>query len=444
MLCRAQINIPKKVGAERMLERFLSYVTVESQSIDETSMTTFPMSEGQKEIAQYIYNEVKGFGAKDVKVTLSEDYYIYIDIPSNINKKVPSVLFMAHMDVTPEAPGKGIKPMVHSNYDGGDLSLPAGITLSPNSAQCSHLKDLIGKTIVTSDGTTLLGADDKTGCAVLVSMVEELIKNPKFKHGRVMVALSQNEDVGKAAMRYDPTVFGDRPDIVIDLDGSTFDQYSIANFTAVGHTYYFKGNMAHPSYGKKERYGDALTAAAYFIGLVPPEIHPSAREDKEGYVHCYYLAHPSDNAGNPISSDYVVKVRLRYFDKEEGDYQKKLMVENLKKVQDAFPFVKTTKIEDQLQYENIAYSMPSYVPDIVKKAAHDAGMEMREKYARGGTTSAMMVARFPEAMPGGSDVYSGQNAEHSCYEWACIEELLQLVNATENIISELLKIQNPQ
>ena len=84
--------------------------------------------------------------------------------------------------------------------------------------------------------------------------------------------------------------------------------------------------------------------------------------------------------------------------------------------------------------------MPGYVPDIVKKAAHDAGMEMREKYARGGTTSAMMVARFPEAMPGGSDVYSGQNAEHSCYEWACIEELLQLVNATENIISELLKL----
>lgn len=436
----AQNSISKKVDMEKMLERFLSYVQIESQSIDEPSMTSFPMSDGQKEIARYIYNEVKGFGGKNVKVTLSEDFYVYIDIPSNITKKVPSVLFMAHLDVTPEAPGNGIKPIVHRNYDGGDLLLPGGITLSPNTPQGAHLKDLKGKTIVTSDGTTLLGADDKTGCAVLITMVEELIKNPKFKHGRVMVALSQNEDVGKAAMRYDPKVSGDKPDMVIDVDGSTFDQYSIANFTAIGQTYYFKGNKAHPSYGKKEQYADALTAASYFIGLVPPEMNPSAREGKEGYVHCYSLTNPTDESGKPNVNDYVVKVRLRYFDQQEGAYQKKLMEDNLQKVQAAFPFVEVKKTDDQMQYENIAYSMPDYVPDLVKKAAHDAGMEMREKYARGGTTSAMMVARFPDVMPGGSDFYSGQNAEHSCYEWCCIEELLQLVNATEIMISESIKL----
>lgn len=440
--CNAQIHVAGKVSQEKMLDRFLSYVKIESQSIDEPSMTSFPMTEGQREIAKFIYNEVKGFSGKGVKVTLSDDYYVYIDIPSNIKKNVPSVLFMAHMDVTPEAPGKGIKPMVHRNYDGGDISLPGGITISPNNPQCAHLKDLKGKTIVTSDGTTLLGADDKTGCAILVTMVEELIKNPKFKHGRVMVVLSQNEDVGKAAMRYDPKVFGDKPDMVIDVDGSTFDQYSIANFTAIGQTYYFKGNKAHPSYGKKEKYADALTAASYFIGLVPPEINPSAREGKEGYVHCYSLAHPLDESGKPNVNDYVVKVRLRYFDQEEGAYQKKLMEDNLKKVQAAFPFVEVMKTDDQMQYENIAYSMPTYVPDLVKKAAHDAGMEMREKYARGGTTSAMMVARFPDVMPGGSDFYSGQNAEHSCYEWACIEELMTLVNVTENIISLVMIIKN--
>jgi len=199
-------NKPRKdkFSQEQMLNRFLSYVVIESQSIDEPDMNSFPMTFGQKLIAQLIYNEVKSFGGSSVKVTLSDDYYVYIDIPSNIKEKVPSILFMAHMDVTPEAPGKGIKPMVHRNYDGGDIKLPGGITLSPNSSQGAHLKDLVGKTIVTSDGTTLLGADDKTGCAVLVSMVEELIKNPNFQHGRVMVALSQNEDVGKAAMRYDP------------------------------------------------------------------------------------------------------------------------------------------------------------------------------------------------------------------------------------------------
>lgn len=439
-VCKAQIPTSGKVSQEKMLERFLSYVNIESQSVDEPSMTSFPMTDGQKEIAKFIYNEVKGFGGKGVKVTLSDDYYVYIDIPSNIKKNVPSALFMAHMDVTPEAPGKGIKPIVHRNYDGGDISLSGGITISPNNPQCAHLKDLTGKTIVTSDGTTLLGADDKTGCAVIITMVEELIKNPKFKHGRVMVALSQNEDVGKAAMRYDPKVFGDKPDMVIDVDGSTFDQYSIANFTAIGQTYYFKGNKAHPSHGKKEKYADALTAASYFIGLVPPEINPSAREGKEGYVHCYSLAHPLDDSGKPNVNDYVVKVRLRYFDQEEGAYQKKLMEDNLKKVQAAFPFVEAKKTDDQMQYENIAYSMPTYVPELVKKAAHDAGMEMREKYARGGTTSAMMVARFPDVMPGGSDFYSGQNAEHSQYEWCCIEELIQLVNVVENMIMEITKM----
>ena len=424
-----------------MLERFLSYLNIESHSQGK-SMLPFPMTDGQKEIANLIYNEVKGFGGKDVKVTLSDDYYVYIDIPSNIKKKIPSILFLAHMDITPdnEDSDKEIKPLVHKNYDGGDIVLSGGKTLSPDIPQGAHLKELIGKTIITSDGTTILGADDKTGCAILITMVEELIKNPKFKHGRVMVCLSQNEDIGKAADRYEPAIFGDKPDVVIDVDGDTFDQFSIANFSAIGQKYYFKGNEAHTNYGKKNRYADALTAACYFIGLVPPEMNPSAREGLEGYIHCYTMYHPVIAPRDTVKTDYIVEVRLRYFGKEEGAYQKQLMEDNLRKVQAAFPFVDAKKIEDRLQYENIAYTLPDFVPDLIKKAAHDAGMEMRPKHARGGTTSAMMVANFPDVMPGGSDFPSGQNAEHSSYEWACIEELMQLVNVVENIITEAINV----
>ena len=431
----AQSPISIKVSKEKMQERFLSYVKIESQSVDDPDMTTFPMTDGQRQIATYIYNEVKAFGGKGVKVTLSDDYYVYIDIPSNIKKQVPSILFMAHLDVTPEAPGNDIKPIVHENYDGGDIHLPAGIVLSPNTPQGAHLKDLRGKTIVTSDGSTLLGADDKTGSAVLVSMVEELIRNPKFKHGRVMVMLSQNEDVGKAAMRYDPKVFGNKPDMVIDLDGDTYNKFSVANFSAIGQSYIFKGNKAHASHGKETGYADALTAAAYFIGLVPPALNPSAREGLEGYVHCYSMTQPDANA-----NDYVVKVRLRYFDQEEGKYQKQLMVDNMQKTKEAFPFVEVKKIGDDMQYENIAYTMPKYVPTLVQEAARKAGMEMTPKHSRGGTTSAMMVAHYPDLMPGGSDVYSGQNAEHTCYEWCCIEELLQMVNVVENMIMQVTKL----
>lgn len=423
--------------AEKIQNRFLSYVRIESQSIDDPDMSSFPMTDGQREIARFIYDEVKGLGGKDVKVTLSDDYYVYVDIPSNIKKEVPSILFLAHMDVTPECNGQGIKPIVHKNYDGGDINLPGGITLSPNAPNCSHLKDLVGKTIVTSDGTTLLGADDKTGCAILVSMVEELINNPKLKHGRVMVCLSQNEDVGKAAFKYNPTVFGDKPDIVIDIDGASYNEISVANFTAIGQTYRFIGNKAHASNAKEEKYADALTAAAYFIGLVPPELNPSARDGKDGYVHCYTLTHPLDDSGNPIDTEYVVKVRLRYFDKEEGVYQKQLMEDNLKKVQTAFPFVEAKKTDDMMQYENVAYTMPEYVPSLIQNAASAYGMEVTTKSSRAGTTSAMMVAAFPDAMPGGSDFYSGQNAEHTCYEWCCIEEMVQLTDIVLQMVKEI-------
>lgn len=435
----AQIPVSGKVSQEEVLERFLSYVKIESQSVDEPSATSFPMTDGQREIARNIYNEVKSFGGKDVKVTLSDDYYLYIDIPSNVKKQVPSILFMAHMDVSPEAPGTGIKPMVHRNYNGGDIVLPGGITLSPSSPQGAHLKDLVGKTIVTSDGTTLLGADDKSGCTVLITMVEEIIRNPKFKHGRIMVALSQNEDVGKAALRYDPSVFGDKPDVVIDVDGDTPSKFTIANFSARGQSIYFKGNKAHPSRGKENRYADALSAACYFVGQIPPNIHPSQSEGQQGYVHCYYLAHPTDENGNVIESDYVIKLRLRYFDQKEGEYQQQLLAENLKKAQEAFPFVEIEKIADEMQYENIAYTLPDYVPGLIIEAASKAGIEMTTRSGRGGTTSAMMVARFPDLMPGGCDFYSGQQSEHSCYEWCCIEELLQQVVIVENIISGLLK-----
>lgn len=437
LACHAQVKVTKKVSHDKMLERFLSYVKIESQSIDDPDMNSFPMTEGQKQIARLIYDEVKAMGGKDVKVTLSKDYYIYIDIPSNVKNQVPSLLFMAHMDVTPEAPGKGISPIVHSNYDGGDLELPGGITLSPNDPGREHLKDLVGKTIVTSDGNTLLGADDKTGCAVLISMVEELINNPKFKHGRVMVMLSQNEDVGKAALRYDPSVFGDKPDVVIDIDGGDYDSFSVANFTAVNHTYYFKGNDVHPGHAKEGKFGDARTAAAYFVGQIPPEIHPSAREGEQGYIHCYSIEHPVDENGKVIKTDYVVKVRLRYFDKEEGAYQKQLLAENLKKAQTAFHNVTATKTHDYTQYENIAYTLPSFLPAVIEKATSDAGIAMHKQSKRGGTTASLIVARFPDAIPGAPGIYSGQQSAHSRYEWACIDELLSLVNVCENIITEI-------
>lgn len=438
-----KLNIPRNVIRQRVgkvQERFLSYATIESQSIDAPDPLSFPMTEGQRKIASHIYNEIKSFGGNDVKVTLSDDQYIYVDIPSNIKEEVPSILFMAHMDVTPEAPGKGIKPQVHRNYDGGTITLGNGITLSPDMPEGAYLKDLKGKTIITSDGTTLLGADDKTGCTVLVTMLEEIIKNPKFKHGRVMVMLSQNEDVGKAAYRYDPEVFGTRPDIVIDVDGDDPRAFSVANFTAIGQTVRFKGNMAHPSHGLENKYGDALTASSYFIGSLPPSVHPSASAGKKGYIHCYSCEHPKDSTGEEIRDEYIAKIRLRYFDKNEGDTLRQYLDSAFVKTSRAFPFVQVTRSEPALQYENIAYSMPEYVPQLITKAATKEFMNLVSRNERGGTTSAMLSARMPDMIPGGPCIYSGQQSEHSIYEWCCVEEMAQMVSVVENIIGAITKM----
>lgn len=438
-----KLNIPTNVIKQRagkVQERFLFYATIESQSIDDPDLLSFPMTEGQRKIASHIYNEIKSFGGKNVKVTLSDDQYIYVDIPSNIKENVPSVLFMAHMDVTPEAPGKGIKPQVHQNYGGGTITLGNGITLSPDMPQGAHLKSLKGKTIITSDGTTLLGADDKTGCTVLVTMLEELIKNPKFKHGRVMVMLSQNEDVGKAAYRYDPKVFGTRPDIVIDVDGDDPRAFSVANFTAIGQTVRFKGNMAHPSHGLENKYGDALTASSYFIGCLPPSVHPSASAGQKGYIHCYSCEHPKDSTGKEIRDEYIAKIRLRYFDKNEGDTLRQYLDSAFVNTSRAFPFVQVTRSEPALQYENIAYTMPEYVPQLITKAAAKEFMVAVPRHERGGTTSAMLSARIPDMIPGGPCIYSGQQSEHSIYEWCCVEEMALMVSVVENIIGGITKM----
>ena len=267
-------------ATERMLNRYLSYVRIESQSqypMPEDGPDAFPIQEGQKQMATFVYNEIKSFG-KGVEVKMSPDYYIYAKIPSNMKKKVPSVMFMAHLDVTPEANGTGINPQVHRNYNGGDIMLGHGLVLSPNSKQGAHLNDLVGKTIVTSDGSTLTGADCKTGCAILVTMIEQILHDKKFKHGDVYFCFSQNEDVGLAAMRMNLSYFDKVPDMLIDVDGGDYGQFSGANFTAEGRTYLFKGNLAHPSNGKANGYADARTAMAYFIGQLPPDTHPSNSE----------------------------------------------------------------------------------------------------------------------------------------------------------------------
>lgn len=421
----------RKKTIETIIRRFTTYATINSQSWDAYDPTEFPISDGQEEIAELIEQELRTIGSdKDLIVSRSDYQYVYATIPANC-EGVPSIMFMAHMDCTPECAGGEITPIVHRNYDGGDIQLPAGITLSPETPQGKHLANCVGKTIITSDGYTLLGADDKTGCTILVTLIETILNDKKLKHGDLHFVFSQNEDIGRAAERFEEEYVDGQPDIVIDVDGDAPTAFSVENFTAVGRNYTFQGKNAHPGNGFYNQYGDALTAASYFIGQLPPETHPSASKGKEGYIHCYSIEPLIDVNGEETPQNYLVKVRLRYFDAQEGDAFRQLLDEAAELTAKAFPYVVTEAEPEVMQYENVAYTMYPGLGDLIIEAAEKEGVKLTPRSERGGTTAAMLAAK---GQKGGPYLYSGQQAEHSVYEWTCAEDMYQMVMVARSII----------
>lgn len=412
---------------------FVNYARIISQSTESEDVTAFPLSMGQRQMARLVEQDLLNMAKnnKSLQVVRSEREYVYAKLPATTKRKLPSIMLMAHLDITPEAPGGNIKPIVHRNYQGGDIVLPSGVVLSPESPQGKHLKECIGKTIITSDGNTLLGADDKTGCTVLVSLICNLLYGKPFEHGDLYFVFSQNEDIGRAADGFETKYVGGNPDVVIDVDGDDPHAFSVENFTAAMRIYTFHGKSAHPGEGYANKYGDALTAASYFVGQIPPYKHPSVSRGKQGYIHCYDISHPKDSTGKVISDDYLVKVRLRYFDKLEGDTLRQMLDYAEGKTIEAFPFVKVEASAENLQYENVAYTMYPTLPDIIKKAYASLGKKVSPRSERGGTTSAMIAAK---GLRGGACLFSGQQAEHSIYEWTCVEDMVDMTKILQKII----------
>ena len=418
---------------ESYVLRFVNYARINSQSTEGEDVAAFPLSMGQRQMARLVEQDLLKLAKnnKSLQVVRSESEYVYAKLPATTKRKLPSIMLMAHLDITPEAPGGNIKPIVHRNYQGGDIVLPSGVVLSPESPQGKHLKECIGKTIITSDGNTLLGADDKTGCTVLVSLICNLLYGKPFEHGDLYFVFSQNEDIGRAADGFETKYVGGNPDVVIDVDGDDPHAFSVENFTAAMRIYTFHGKSAHPGEGYANKYGDALTAASYFVGQIPPYKHPSVSRGKQGYIHCYDISHPKDSTGKVISDDYLVKVRLRYFDKLEGDTLRQMLDSAEGNTIDAFPFVKVEASAEILQYENVAYTMYPTLPDIIKKAYASLGKKVSPRSERGGTTSALIAAK---GLRGGACLFSGQQAEHSIYEWTCVEDMMDMTNILQKII----------
>lgn len=404
-----------------VLERFLKYVKVNTQS-DEASKS-FPSTKTQFDLAKLLVEELKELGIEDANV--DEYCYVYATLPSNLDEeikdKVPPLGFIAHLDTYPEVSGKDVKPILHENYDGSDIVLPGEEGQVIKVSENPKLKDFIGDTIITTDGTTLLGADDKAGVAEIMAAVEYMVKHPEFKHPTVKIAFTPDEEVGQGTKYFDVKKFGVK--YAYTMDGGYPGEVENETFCADSAFITIKGKDVHPGYAKNKLV-NGVRAAAYFISLFREDALPETTEGKEGYVHPYQI--------NGNVSEIKITTLLRDFEieglKEKREWINKWKEETEKK----FPGVKV-EVEIKEYYRNMKYKIMEdpKVLDYAIEAVKRVGLKPETKPIRGGTDGATlcyMGVLTPNIFAGGMNFHSKQ-------EWVALrsmklatEVILQILN----------------
>ncbi|MBR6655402.1 MAG: tripeptide aminopeptidase PepT [Alistipes sp.] len=418
------------VSQDKMLDRLLSYVKIDSQSD-----YNLPITKGQEKMAQFLAAEAASLGAK---VYVCPDSYVYVELPSNVKFDLPTLGISCHYDVSPEAVGGKVKPIV-TKYQGGVVVQSKGRVISPDAIIGQDLKNHIGKTLIHTDGSTLLGGDDKNGCAITMSVLESLIKGgDKVEHGKVQFVFCPNEDVGRSAEKIDIKHFN--PDILFDMDGEGGQDVTVSNFTAYGYNVRFTGTLAHPGEAKKMKFGDAMAAAATFVASVPVEYRPENSEGRQGYIHPFQMekVEAKRNAQNNTADDsvvYEVSTRIRYFDKADGEKFKSIMNAAVAQIKRDFPNVKTEVIYDDVQYENVEYTMHPKSKDIIAVAAAKCGVKLNFVDGRGGSTASMFCTR---GLKGGMNVFTGQYVTHSTNEYSVLEDMYDAYRLMMEVVNQVV------
>ena len=402
---------------DKLLNRFLSYVKIYSTS-DAESETT-PSTERQWDIANFITEDLKNIGLEDVSI--DENGYIMANLPANNDENQPVVGFIAHYDTSPDFSGENVNPQIWENYDGNDLLLnkETGFILSPNKFE--SLKNYIGQTLITTDGTTLLGADDKAGCAEIVTAMEFLLANPEIKHSKIAVGFPPDEEIGRGAHKFDVKKFG--AEWAYTMDGGTVGELEYENFNASGAVVQIHGLSVHPGYafGKMR---NASLLAADFIQMLPANETPATTKGFEGF---YHLA--------DLKSD-VSEARIQYIirdhDAEKFSKREDVMRETVAKFNEKYgDGVAEVEIKEQYRNMKQQFEGKMHIVDIAEKAMLEAGIEPDIKAIRGGTDGAQlsyMGLPCPNIFAGGLNF-------HGPYEYVPLESMLKAMNVIVNIAS---------
>ncbi|HEX8846475.1 MAG TPA: peptidase T [Pyrinomonadaceae bacterium] len=371
----AQTNRP----SESVLDRFLRYVKIDTQSKEDQNKV--PSTEKQLVLANLLAKELKELGAENVRV--SEFGIVYATVPGNLpdNSKVPVIGLIAHMDTSPEVSGANVQPIIHKNYQGGDITLPKDTTQVISVAKNPDLKNLIGDDIITADGTTLLGSDDKAGCAEIMTMIDILRRNPQIKHGTIAIAFTPDEEVGGGIDKFDIKGFGAK--FAYTVDGEELGEISNETWSARTATVHFQGKNTHPGTAKDIMVNSAY-AAADFMTRFPQDMLPETTEGRVGFVHPY--------TGTLDAEESSVKILLRDFELSGLDAKEALIKEMARQTGLKFPKVKVT-VEVKENYKNMKEVLKDYpqLTEYAMEATRRAGLKSHIRAIRGGTDGARLT-----------------------------------------------------
>jgi tripeptide aminopeptidase len=392
----------------RLLERFLRYLQIDTTAGEPGG--TYPSSRGQLELGRLLAAELRGLGLRDA--SHNEYGIVLATLPATVDCVVPTIAWFAHVDTSPDTTGKNVRPQVHADYDGGDLVLPGEQAQVLRVADNPDLKDLVGKTIITTDGTTLLGADDKAGVAAIVEAVAWLVEHPEIPHGPVRICFTCDEEIGHGVDHVDLQTLG--AVVGYTLDGMATDEIDTETFSADLARICVRGVNIHPSIAKG-RMVNAVRAAAALVDRLPRhELSPETTCDRQGFVHPYQVE------GSVAS----VRLRLLLRDFETAGLSEKARL--LRAAADAvvrdFPGVQID-VEIEPQYRNMADGLarePRAV-EFAEEALRRLGRTPRRTIIRGGTDG----SRLTELGLPTPNLSTGEHNPHSPLEWTCLEEISQ-------------------
>ena len=400
---------------QHIIERFISYVTVDTES-DPNSETT-PSTAKQWDLANKLVDELKAIGLSDVSI--DENAYIMATLPSNVDHDVPTIGFISHFDTSPDFSGANVKPQIIENYDGEDIILneEQNIVLSP-----SYFEDLLmykGQTLITTDGTTLLGADDKAGICEIVSAMEYLIQHPEIKHGTIRIGFTPDEEIGRGAHKFNVEKFN--ADWAYTMDGSQVGELEYENFNAAGAKIKVNGKIVHPGYAK-DKMVNSMYFAAEFVNALPREETPERTEGYQGFFHLY-------NFTGKVEETSLLYI-IRDHDRDKFEARKVLMQKIVNDLNEKYgkPIF---EIEIKDQYYNMKEKVlpVMHIVDIAEEAMETLGIEALIKPIRGGTDGSQL-SYMGLPCP---NIFAGGHNFHGRYEYVPVESIQKAIEVIVKI-----------